>query len=99
MLKPKQILKTMDNNDTDIYLPTIHDKYAARPNHVEDLCLAGFVANYSTVAHTQNTEEDHEVTDEMTEKTITLKHAMEKCRKGKIQKSLGITVAYTATFL
>jgi hypothetical protein len=30
-------------------MPSIHDKYAARPDALNDGCLAGFVANFTTL--------------------------------------------------
>lgn len=32
ILKPKAILDSLEDSDIDIYMPSIHDKYAARPD-------------------------------------------------------------------
>ena len=42
--KTKDILERMD--DDDISATSIHDRYAARPNNLENMCLATFAANY-----------------------------------------------------
>ena len=38
----------MDENDTDIYMKSVHDQCAARPDSLEDICLASFSAKYYT---------------------------------------------------
>jgi DNA replication protein DnaC len=47
MLKPQHILNSMKDNENNIYLPSIHDKYAARPDTLTDLTLAEFAASFS----------------------------------------------------
>ena len=49
VLKPQSVLdKMMKDNpeDTNIFASNIFDKYAARPDHLDHLCLADFVSNY-----------------------------------------------------
>ena len=46
MLKPASHLKDMEASDTDVFYSSLIDRYAARPECVESLCLADFVANY-----------------------------------------------------
>ncbi|WAR11360.1 hypothetical protein MAR_025540 [Mya arenaria] len=59
MLKPSSALKTLDDDDNDIYLPGIHEKYAARPSSLEHLCFAEISAYYVTASYAkkENTEE------------------------------------------
>ena len=75
----------MENDDPDIYLPSIHEKYAKRPNSLENLTLAEFAANYSVTRAFQHEENsgDEEVdhTDIQRHPKIQLKDNM-----GTIQK-------------
>ena len=48
MPKPFHILKDMDDDSEDIFIQSIHDRYVARPDELEDMCLANFTAKYST---------------------------------------------------
>ena len=47
LLKPLKIIKELDDDDEDLYMTGMLDKYADRPNTVENLCLADFAALYS----------------------------------------------------
>ncbi len=59
ILKPKKVLDAMDTEDRNIYVPSIHDKYANRPDRMESMCLAHFASNYSTRSSTtEETSED-----------------------------------------
>ena len=40
-------LQQLDDDDEDIYCKNIIDRCSARPNSLEDVCLAEFAANYS----------------------------------------------------
>ena len=46
MLKPQSVLEKMDPDDTNVYALSIFDKYAHRPNDLEQLCYADFASNY-----------------------------------------------------
>ena len=48
MPKPFHMLKDMDDDSEDIFMWSIHDRYVARPDELEDMCLANFAAKYST---------------------------------------------------
>ena len=84
-LKSKKSLQSLKNDDPDIYLPSIHEKYAKRPNSLENLTLAEFAANYSVTRAFQHEENsgDEEVdhTDIQRHPKIQLKDNM-----GTIQK-------------
>ena len=47
--KTKEKLKEMDEDDEDIFMTSIHDRYAARPNDKDMMCLAKFAVNYEVV--------------------------------------------------
>ena len=40
-------IQQLEDDDEDIYCKNIIDRYCARPNTLEDMCLAKFAANYS----------------------------------------------------
>ena len=42
------MLKDMDDDSEGIFMWSIHDRYVARPDELEDMCLADFAAKYST---------------------------------------------------
>ena len=46
MLKPQSLLEKMDPDDTNVYSLSMLDKYAHRPNNLEQLCYADFASNY-----------------------------------------------------
>ena len=85
LLKSKKSLQSLENDDPDIYLPSIHEKYAKRPNSLENLTLAEFAANFSVTRAFQHEENsgDEEVdhTDIQRHPKIQLKDNM-----GTIQK-------------
>ncbi|KAK4327750.1 hypothetical protein Pmani_001792 [Petrolisthes manimaculis] len=63
MLRPKRLLQEMDDNDENIFCTSPLDRYASRPNELENMCMAEFV---QTLANTYtNTGKD--ATDEATD--------------------------------
>ena len=46
MSKPLSHITQLDNDDDDLYMTSLIDRYAARPDILEHLCLAEFAANY-----------------------------------------------------
>ena len=48
LFKPKHVLDDMDDDSEDIYMTSLIDRYAARPDSLDDMCLAEFAANYTT---------------------------------------------------
>jgi hypothetical protein len=67
----------LNDVDTDIYQPNITDKYSARPNNLEEICLADFAANYMTASKScttvQTLDEIDCNTKQSTSKTVKLK--------------------------
>ena len=55
--KSKEKLKEMEDDDEDIFMTSIHDRYAARPNDKEAMCLAKFAVSYDVVC-SQNKDQD-----------------------------------------
>jgi len=49
MPKPREKLRLMRDDDTNVFLPSIHDRYEGRPDSLENMCLAEFATNYVPV--------------------------------------------------
>ena len=47
MPKSPSELAGMEDDDEDVFMASIHDRYAARPNDLEELCLAAFATKYN----------------------------------------------------
>ena len=62
MLKPTRQLNQMEDESENIYLTSLIDRYAARPDSLDSLCLAEFAANYSYTASSGG-DEDVEACD------------------------------------
>lgn len=69
IIKQRSVLDTMEDDDTDIYTTTIHDRYAARPSSLEQISFADFISNYrldsSSSSENNNQEEQDEVDEEV----------------------------------
>ena len=65
MIKPSSVLKCMHEDDTDIFMPSILDKYAARPQKLTNLCLADFVSNYDVAQRKHSDAIENEEHSEM----------------------------------
>ena len=48
LLKPINQIEDMDEDSEDIYQTSLIDRYAARPDQLNGMCLAEFAANYTT---------------------------------------------------
>ena len=48
LLKPADQLANLDTDSEDIYQTSLIDRYAARPDSLNNICLAEFAANYTT---------------------------------------------------
>ena len=48
MPKSNSLLAEKDDNDEDIWMASVHDQYAARPDQMENVCLAAFATQYTT---------------------------------------------------
>ena len=62
MLKPKVITDMIDDPDsTDVYIPNILDKYAKRPDSLQDMCLADFASEYRNESTTNPKRDDENI--------------------------------------
>ena len=55
VLKPRAVLETMDDDDTDVFAVGPIEKYENRPDVLEEMCLADFITNYR---HKSTTDAD-----------------------------------------
>ncbi|XP_069125440.1 uncharacterized protein [Argopecten irradians] len=86
MLKPPSVIQNMDDDDEDIYMSNILDKYAARPKSLETRSLAFFVANYTYHRKAKIDEDevqDDEVESNETNSYITLSNGLGRMCKRK----------------
>ena len=47
--KNEKALNEMEEEDDNVYMTSIHDRYAARPDFLSNMCLAKFAVNYEPV--------------------------------------------------
>ena len=57
--KCQKVLDTMEEDEDNVYMTSIHDCYAARPDDIENMCLAKFAVNYEPV--TSQTDSLHDL--------------------------------------
>ena len=60
LLLPFTQLQKLDDNDENVYCKNIIDRYAARPEKLEHICLAEFASNYTYKRETNNDVTQHE---------------------------------------
>ena len=70
--KTQEQLSKIDDDDTNVFATSIIDRYAARPNDLEQMCLASFAINYDVFVATDD---------------FNLNDDMQKFTNGGIQKS------------
>ena len=99
MLNPQSILETMDDNDEDIFCTSLLDRYASRPNELENMSLAEFAATYTTGGKESDHEsiDDNSTIQQSVSSTIKLKNGLGRMRKRKrhcviryVVKNIGI---------
>lgn len=64
LFKPINVLKQLDDNDPDVFLLGTLDRYPARPNYLENMCLHEFVSLYKTCSKPLSTNEARAVNKE-----------------------------------
>ncbi|XP_062618879.1 uncharacterized protein LOC134280486 [Saccostrea cucullata] len=85
LIKPRYILEKMEDDDTDLYVASIHEKYSKRPDDMENLCLAEFGSHYDLSKSSLHEDYSHEeeVADSCIKNTISLKDGMGTITKRK----------------
>ncbi|CAB4011986.1 Hypothetical predicted protein [Paramuricea clavata] len=75
----------MDDNDEDIFCTSLLDRYASRPNELENMSFAEFAATYTTDCKESDHEsiDDNSTIQQSVSSTIKLKNGLGSMRKRK----------------
>ena len=90
------MLDNMDEDEDNVYMTSIHDRYAAHQNNLEGICLAKFAVNYEPLLnsggndegnnifeHAHDSDDEGNNNDDLQESNIiTLKILWGKCIRG-----------------
>ena len=52
--KSQEQLSKMDDDETNVFVNSVIDRYAARPNDLKEMCLASFAVNYDVLLATDD---------------------------------------------
>ena len=104
--KPGNTLNHMDDDEENIYMTSVHDRYAACPNCIENMCLAKFAVTfepkYDSSANNDNDNDEHIFEDEndndiedneqhrINDKVIMLKNNLGQMHKRKQESILQV---------
>ena len=80
MLKSMNVINRMEDDDESVFQSNILDKYAARPNDLDNLCLAEFVSQYS-INHSSRTADE-----ETSETEYCTNQRMRKMMTGQLRR-------------
>ena len=70
IFKKDGALQALDDDDEDVYQTSLIDRYASCPPVLEDMCLAEFAANYSTMSGNEEEEPSDVLPSELSQRTI-----------------------------
>jgi len=79
-----KLLQMLEDDDPDVFQLGMLDRYLARPNRLDNMCLRDFVASYRLTGNAPTNEDRQSRTsdsesDNLTQsKTISLKYGMGK---------------------
>ena len=62
LTKPMSAINSLEDDDEDLYQTSLIDRYAARPDSLENMCLAEFAANYTADSFTLGDDDGSEHT-------------------------------------
>ena len=51
----------MDQDEDNVYMTSIHDRYAAPPNNLEGNCLVKFAVNYEPLLNSGGNDEENNI--------------------------------------
>lgn len=95
LLKPQKLLETQQDNDTNIFMPNIIERYENRPSSLSRICLAEFAATYIPVkkphidTELENLSEEEDIDDTEEVVHISLSNGL-----GKMKKSTRAIIRY-----
>ena len=75
--KNNKTLGDMDEDEENAYMMSIHDRYASRPDLLNDMCLAKSAVNYEPVfenSNTSNTDDSNDVDNNSDEENDVLQN-------------------------
>ena len=61
--KSTKMLVTMDEDEDNVYMTSIHDRYGAHSNNLEDICLAKFAINYEPLLNSGGNDEGNNISE------------------------------------
>ena len=61
--KSTKILHEMDEDEDNVYMTSIHDRYVACPDTLEGICLAKFAVNYEPLLNSGGNDERNNIFD------------------------------------
>ena len=76
-LKNNKTLGNMDEDEENVYMTSIHDRYASRPDLLNDMCLAKFAVNYEPVfekSNISNTDDSNDINNDSDEENDVLQN-------------------------
>ena len=87
---PRFDLNTLDDAEEDVFATSVHDRYAARPNTLDEMCLAQFATSYEVSSRADSVSPDDHVDIDCVESSSVservLKHIVLKNGLGKMMK-------------
>ena len=96
----EKALLEMEEDEDNVYMTSIHDRYAARPDCLESMCLAKFAVNYEPLFYSggvdeqsmacDNSDVDDDGDDGVGHNSIILKNNLGKMCKRKSEAILRI---------
>ena len=57
--KSQKQLSEMNEEEDDVYIASIHDRYAAHPDSLQHMCLVTFAVSYEPIFGTKKTHDDN----------------------------------------
>ncbi len=61
VLKNSDMLKQLDDDDTNVFQKSVIDRYQHRPDQIRSMCLAEFPSTYATSYHVKDDDTDNDV--------------------------------------
>ena len=95
--KSRAQLAQMDDDDDNVFATSLIDRYSARPNELQNMCLATFAVNYDVVSSSPSLEQNEDINVEIDNmhndncenpKRIVLKDGLGEMRKRKQESIL-----------
>ena len=95
--KTRTQLTQMEDDDDNVFATSLIDRYAARPNELQNMCLATFAVTYDVTTSSPSLEQNEDINIDMdnlnsdnseSPKIIMLKDSLGQMRKRKQESIL-----------